>query len=90
LAAKRARRWPRTPAWTRSLYRIGRHRPRDHGLGRRQPQADQPGTGRKSPNIVFADADLDKAARMAVVAAFANSGQECSAGTRLRGTRRGR
>lgn len=39
--------------------------------------------GGKSPNIVFADADLDKAARMAVVAAFANSGQVCSAGTRL-------
>ncbi|WP_066552396.1 aldehyde dehydrogenase family protein [Croceicoccus bisphenolivorans] len=39
--------------------------------------------GGKSPNIVFADADLDKAAQMAVVAAFANSGQVCSAGTRL-------
>lgn len=39
--------------------------------------------GGKSPNIIFADADLDKAARMAVVAAFANSGQVCSAGTRL-------
>jgi aldehyde dehydrogenase (NAD+) len=39
--------------------------------------------GGKSPNVVFADADLEKAARMAVVAAFANSGQVCSAGTRL-------
>ncbi|MDG3439590.1 aldehyde dehydrogenase family protein [Nitrospirillum amazonense] len=39
--------------------------------------------GGKSPNIVFADADLDAAARAAVIAAFANSGQVCSAGTRL-------
>jgi aldehyde dehydrogenase (NAD+) len=39
--------------------------------------------GGKSPNIVFADADLEAAAKMAVVAAFANSGQVCSAGTRL-------
>lgn len=39
--------------------------------------------GGKSPNVVFADADLEKAAAMAVVAAFANSGQVCSAGTRL-------
>jgi aldehyde dehydrogenase (NAD+) len=35
--------------------------------------------GSKSPNIVFADADLDRAA----MAAFGNSGQVCSAGTRL-------
>ncbi len=39
--------------------------------------------GGKSPNIVFADANLEAAASMAVVAAFANSGQVCSAGTRL-------
>ncbi|MBC2665188.1 aldehyde dehydrogenase family protein [Novosphingobium flavum] len=39
--------------------------------------------GGKSPNIVFADADLAKAAQMAAIAAFANSGQICSAGTRL-------
>lgn len=39
--------------------------------------------GGKSPNIVFADADLEAAAKTAVVAAFANSGQVCSAGTRL-------
>ncbi|SFG00380.1 aldehyde dehydrogenase (acceptor) [Novosphingobium sp. CF614] len=39
--------------------------------------------GGKSPNIVFADADLEAAARAAVGAAFANSGQVCSAGTRL-------
>jgi len=39
--------------------------------------------GGKSPQIVFADADLDAAAPAAGMAAFANSGQLCSAGTRL-------
>lgn len=39
--------------------------------------------GGKSPNIVFADADLDSAVPGAAMAVFANSGQICSAGTRL-------
>jgi 4-guanidinobutyraldehyde dehydrogenase/NAD-dependent aldehyde dehydrogenase len=39
--------------------------------------------GGKSPNIVFADANLDKAAGMAVAAVFYNGGQTCTAGTRL-------
>ena len=39
--------------------------------------------GGKSPNIVFADADLDKAAGAAVQGAFGNAGQSCSARTRL-------
>ncbi len=39
--------------------------------------------GGKSPNIVFADADLDAAVPGAAMAVFANSGQICSAGTRL-------
>lgn len=39
--------------------------------------------GGKSPNIVFADADLDKAVPAAAMAVFANAGQICSAGTRL-------
>ncbi len=39
--------------------------------------------GGKSPNIVFADADLDKAAELAAIAAFYNCGQTCTAGTRL-------
>jgi len=39
--------------------------------------------GGKSPHIIFADADLAAAAPAAAVAAFANSGQICSAGTRL-------
>ena len=39
--------------------------------------------GGKSPNIVFADADLERASEGAALAAFGNSGQVCSAGTRL-------
>jgi 4-guanidinobutyraldehyde dehydrogenase/NAD-dependent aldehyde dehydrogenase len=39
--------------------------------------------GGKSPNIVFADADLEKAAAAAALAVFYNGGQTCTAGTRL-------
>jgi aldehyde dehydrogenase (NAD+) len=39
--------------------------------------------GGKSPDIVFSDADLDAAVPGAAMAVFANSGQICSAGTRL-------
>jgi acyl-CoA reductase-like NAD-dependent aldehyde dehydrogenase len=39
--------------------------------------------GGKSPNIVFADADLEEAAREAVDGAFTNTGQICVARTRL-------
>lgn len=39
--------------------------------------------GGKSPDIVFADADLDRAVKGAAMGAFANSGQICCAGTRL-------
>lgn len=39
--------------------------------------------GGKSPDIVFADADLDAAVPGAAMAVFAGSGQICSAGTRL-------
>jgi aldehyde dehydrogenase (NAD+) len=39
--------------------------------------------GGKSPDIVFADADLDAAVPGAAMAVFSNSGQVCSAGTRL-------
>ena len=39
--------------------------------------------GGKSPNIVFADANLGKAAGMAAAAVFYNGGQTCTAGTRL-------
>src|SRR5262249_42142261 len=39
--------------------------------------------GGKSPDIVFADADIDSAVPGAAMAVFAHSGQICSAGTRL-------
>jgi acyl-CoA reductase-like NAD-dependent aldehyde dehydrogenase len=39
--------------------------------------------GGKSANIVFADTDLEAAARTAVTAFCFNSGQQCSAGSRL-------
>jgi acyl-CoA reductase-like NAD-dependent aldehyde dehydrogenase len=39
--------------------------------------------GGKSPNIVFADANLEKAAALAAIAVFYNGGQTCTAGTRL-------
>ena len=39
--------------------------------------------GGKSPNIVFADADLDAAVPGAAMAVFGNSGQACLAGSRL-------
>jgi len=42
-----------------------------------------PELGGKSPNIIFADADLDAAVAGAVSAFTSNAGQLCSAGTRL-------
>jgi aminomuconate-semialdehyde/2-hydroxymuconate-6-semialdehyde dehydrogenase len=39
--------------------------------------------GGKNPNIVFADADFDKAVSMAARAAFTNQGQICLCGSRL-------
>lgn len=39
--------------------------------------------GGKSPDIVFADADLDRAVPGTAMSVFANSGQVCIAGTRL-------
>ncbi|MFT3660719.1 MAG: aldehyde dehydrogenase family protein [Gordonia sp. (in: high G+C Gram-positive bacteria)] len=39
--------------------------------------------GGKSPDIVFADADLDKAVPGAAMGVFTNSGQVCVAGTRI-------
>ncbi len=39
--------------------------------------------GGKAPVIVFADADLEKAANQIVIAGFFNAGQDCTAATRL-------
>lgn len=39
--------------------------------------------GGKSPNIVFADADLDRAAASSPMSVFANAGQDCCARSRI-------
>jgi len=39
--------------------------------------------GGKAPFVVFADADIEAAARGAIPAAFMNSGQDCTAATRI-------
>jgi betaine-aldehyde dehydrogenase len=39
--------------------------------------------GGKSPNIIFADADLDEAAVQAPMSVFANTGQDCCARSRI-------
>lgn len=39
--------------------------------------------GGKSANVIFADADLDRASRLASSAIFFNAGQVCSAGSRV-------
>ena len=39
--------------------------------------------GGKSPNIVFADADLEKAAASSPMSVFANTGQDCCARSRV-------
>ena len=39
--------------------------------------------GGKSPNVIFADADLEQAIKGATWAVFSSSGQECVAGSRL-------
>src|SRR5205085_8515405 len=38
--------------------------------------------GGKSPNIIFADADLEKAATSSPMSVFANTGQDCCARSR--------
>nr|WP_319396526.1 aminobutyraldehyde dehydrogenase [uncultured Desulfobacter sp.] len=39
--------------------------------------------GGKAPMVVFADADIEKMARTVAIAGFFNSGQDCTAGTRI-------
>jgi betaine-aldehyde dehydrogenase len=39
--------------------------------------------GGKSANLIFADADLERASRQAVAGCFANAGQDCCARTRI-------
>lgn len=39
--------------------------------------------GGKNPNIIFADADLDKAVKVSLLSSFANQGQICLCGSRI-------
>ncbi len=39
--------------------------------------------GGKNPNIIFADADLDKAVKTSILSSFANQGQICLCGSRI-------
>jgi betaine-aldehyde dehydrogenase len=39
--------------------------------------------GGKSPNIIFADADLEGAVEWAMIGVFFNQGEVCSAGSRI-------
>ena len=84
MARPRARRWPRIRTSTRSPS------PARTSPGQAIVRASAGNLkrvslelGGKSPDIVFADADLDAAVPGAAMAVFANSGQICSAGTRL-------
>src|SRR6185312_634048 len=39
--------------------------------------------GGKSPNVIFADADLDMAVKLALAGVFYNQGEMCTAGSRI-------
>ena len=39
--------------------------------------------GGKSPNVIFADADIDGAVEWAMIGIFLNQGEICSAGNRI-------
>ena len=82
-ARRRAPRWRRIRAWITSRSpALPRWADRSPGGGR----VDLPVTlelGGKSPNIVFADADLERAAPPVVNSILQNAGQTCSAGSRL-------
>jgi (Z)-2-((N-methylformamido)methylene)-5-hydroxybutyrolactone dehydrogenase len=65
------------------VHRLHRHRGARHEGRRRPPGRVSLELGGKSPNIVFADADLDAAANGVVAGIFAATGQTCMAGSRL-------
>ena len=66
------------------LHRLDRGRPRDRGRRRRRrSSASRSSSGGKSANIVFADADLERAAAAAPSAVFGNAGQDCCARSRI-------
>ena len=81
-----ARPLPATWTWTKW------HSPAPRASGasgygsRRKVQFEKPVTlelGGKSPNIIFADVDLDEAVEGAHMGLFANQGQSCCAGSRV-------
>ncbi len=79
-----ARRWPSIPASTRSPSPARPRRARSimraaAGTVKRVSLE----LGGKSPNIVFADADLDAAAKGAINGIFYGKGEVCAAGSRL-------
>jgi len=49
----------------------------------RKPHEGFTGTGRQSPNVIFADADMDQAVNGAMMGIFFNQGQMCTAGSRV-------
>lgn len=65
------------------LHRFRRDGPTCRHRWRRAPGAGALELGGKSTSVVFADADLDRAARVVAAGFTANSGQVCSANTRL-------
>jgi len=59
---------------------VGRH---IMELASRDPKRVSLELGGKSPNIVFADADLERAAEASPMSVFANTGQDCCARSRV-------
>ncbi|TJV46022.1 MAG: aldehyde dehydrogenase [Mesorhizobium sp.] len=74
----------RSPLITKVVFtgssEVGRQIYRDSGASMRKLTLE---LGGKSPNIIFPDADLDKAVTAAVAGFCRNSGQVCSAGSRI-------
>ena len=84
LRRDRRRRAGRAPGRRQGrLHRLAPDRPEDRPASAGNLKRVSLELGGKSPDIVFADADLDAAVPGAAMAVFANSGQICSAGTRL-------
>jgi acyl-CoA reductase-like NAD-dependent aldehyde dehydrogenase len=65
------------------VHRFHRDRAADHGTGVARHEAVSLELGGKSPNIVFADADWQRAADTSPMSVFANTGQDCCARSRM-------
>ena len=73
----------RTACSENFLYGIDRSGPADHGPSGQGLKRVSLELGGKSPNIVFADADLEMAAETSPMSVFANTGQDCCASSRV-------